>query len=344
MDNSVPRIELAPGYSISKILKGGWQLAGGHGPIDRKSAIEDMPIFVQTGITTFDFGDIYTGVEELIGEFIRQHGAKDVQLHTKYVPDLDTLPSVDRPYTERVIDRSLSRLGIDTLDLVQFHWWDYSVPRYIDVAQHLVDLQRSGKIRNIGVTNFDVPRLKELVEAGIPIVTNQVQYSVLDQRPEHGMVEFCQQQGIKLLCYGTVAGGFLSERYLGVPEPREPLENRSLTKYKLIVDDFGGWELFQEMLTTLAIVAKKHRVSMTNVATRFVLDKPQVAGIIIGARNTNHLEDNLRVFDFDLDEEDNRLLESVIRKSPGIQGDTYALERDINDRHGRIMHYNNNNL
>ena len=217
MDNSVPRIELAPGYSISKILKGGWQLAGGHGPIDRKSAIEDMPIFVQTGITTFDFGDIYTGVEELIGEFIRQHGAKDVQLHTKYVPDLDTLPSVDRPYTERVIDRSLSRLGIDTLDLVQFHWWDYSVPRYIDVAQHLVDLQRSGKIRNIGVTNFDVPRLKELVEAGIPIVTNQVQYSVLDQRPEHGMVEFCQQQGIKLLCYGTVAGGFFSQIYLCVP-------------------------------------------------------------------------------------------------------------------------------
>ncbi len=342
MNNPIPRIELAPDYAISRVLKGGWQLAGGHGLIDRKTAIEDMFRFVEAGVTTFDFGDIYTGVEELVGQFIRQHGHEGVQLHTKYVPDLDALPHVDRAYTERMIDRSLRRLSIDTLDLVQFHWWDYSVPRYVEVTSHLVDLQKEGKIRHIGVTNFDTDHLRELTEAGISIVSNQVQYSVLDHRPEYGMVEFCQQHGIKLLCYAAVAGGFLSERYLGIPEPQEPLENRSLVKYKLIIDDFGGWELFQEVLQTLAKVAQKHRISLTNVATRYILEKEQVAGVIIGARNAEHLEDNLKLFSFELDDQDRELLESVLAKSRELEGDVYDLERDREGKHGRIMKYNLN--
>lgn len=351
MKNQVPRTELTPGYTISRILKGSWQLAGGHGSIDRQSAIEDMFKFVEAGITTFDFGDIYTGVEEMVGDFLKtyrkrfEHGSiRDIQLHTKFVPDLDSLATVDRTYVQRRIDRSLQRLGVESLNLVQYHWWDYDVPHYVEAAIYLAEMQREGKIRNIGVTNFDVPRLKELIYAGVPIISNQVQYSILDQRPENGIVEFCQQQGIKLLCYGTVAGGFLSERYLGVPEPQEPLENRSLIKYKLIIDDFGGWELFQEALATLAKVAQKYGVSMTNVATRYVLNKPQVAGLVIGARNTSHIKDNLNIFGFDLDESDTDLLESVTSKSPGLEGDVYTLERDRDSKHGKIMQYNNGKL
>lgn len=345
----VERTNLAENYSISRILKGGWQLAGGHGLIDRPAATQDMFKFVEAGVTTFDFGDIYTGVEEMVGDFIREYKKRfgvrrvsDVQLHTKFVPDLDVLATVDRDYVQQGIDRSLQRLGVDRLDLVQYHWWDYSTPRYVEVTSYLADLQRAGKIRNIGVTNFDAPRLKELVDAGIPVISNQVQYSILDQRPEHGMIRFCQQQDIKLICYGTVAGGFLSERYLGVPEPQEPLENRSLTKYKLIIDDFGGWELFQQVLNALARIAQKHSVSMTNVATRYILDKPQVAGIIIGARNTSHLQDNLKTFGFDLDEEDRSILEAVVSKSPGLKGDTYTLEREKGGKHAAIMKYNLN--
>lgn len=350
-NNQVPRTELAPDYTISRILKGSWQLAGGHGSIDRQSAIEDMFKFVEAGITSFDFGDIYTGVEEVVGGFLKTYRKRfepgsigDIQLHTKFIPDLDALATIDRSYVQRGIDRSLQRLGVESLDLVQYHWWNYDVPRYVETALHLAEMQKAGKIRNIGVTNFDVPRLKELVDAGVPIVSNQVQYSILDHRPENGMVEYCQQQGINLLCYGTVAGGFLSDRYLGFPEPQEPLENRSLIKYKLIIDDFGGWELFQETLATLAKIAQKHGVSMTNVATRYILDKPQIAGLIIGARNTSHIQDNLNIFAFDLDEVDMHLLEAVISKSPGLEGDVYTLERDRNSKHGRIMQYNNNNV
>ncbi len=348
-DSEVNHLELIPGYKISQVIKGGWQLAGGHGQIDPQQAIDDMFAYVKSGITTFDCADIYTGVEELIGEFRRQFGRKfgqisldQIQIHTKFVPDIDKLETIDEAYVETIIDRSLMRLGVDRLDLVQYHWWDYDVHRYIEVAHYLKAMQEKGKIHNIGVTNFDTPRLKEIVDSGVTIVSSQNQYSVLDQRPEHGLVTFCQKNDIKLLCYGTVAGGFLSERYLGQPEPVEPLENRSLVKYKLIIDDFGGWKLFQELLRALKTVADKYKVSLTSVANRYALDKEQVAAIIVGSRNTKHLANTLRVFDFGLDAEDKILIESVICRSHGPKGDTYSLEREKGGRHASIMKYNLN--
>jgi len=118
----IPGTELATGYRISRILKGGWQLAGGHGAVDRAAALDDMARFVDAGVTTFDCADIYTGVEELIGEFIRTRGpGPELQIHTKYVPDIDTLPVLTKADVNRAIDRSLQRLGVERLDLVQFH-------------------------------------------------------------------------------------------------------------------------------------------------------------------------------------------------------------------------------
>jgi aryl-alcohol dehydrogenase-like predicted oxidoreductase len=340
------RAILTKDYSISKILKGGWQLADGHSAnsIDKQKAVEDMHVFVQSGITTFDFGDVYTGVEELVGYFLSDYrnkfgneGFAEVQLHTKFIPELEMLPIISKELVEKRIDRSLKRLGVDQLDLVQLHWWDYEVPNYVETALHLTKLKRKGKIKHIGVTNFDVPRLKELVDAEVPIVSNQVQYSVLDQRPENGLVEFCQKQDIKLLCYGVVAGGFLSDKYLGAPEPSLPLENNSLLKYSLIMEEFGGFALFQEMLKTLKKIGNKHETSITNIATKYILQKPQVGGVIIGARNTNNLNDNLRVFDFQLDQEDVGAIETIIDRSQGPKGDIYGLERVKGGKHASII-------
>ena len=105
----MPRIAITPGYTISRVLKGGWQLAGGHGAIDRATALDDMARFVDAGITTFDCADIYTGVEELIGQFLRgRRTGTPVQVHTKFVPDLDTLATLTRRDVEAAIDRSLA--------------------------------------------------------------------------------------------------------------------------------------------------------------------------------------------------------------------------------------------
>jgi aryl-alcohol dehydrogenase-like predicted oxidoreductase len=345
----VERHEIAPGYSISRIIKGGWQLAGGHGRIEHEAAIEDMLRFVDAGITTFDCADIYTGVEQLIGDFLRElrrqrgdSAVEEVQVHTKFVPDLDALATLRRPHIEHTIDRSLRRLGIDALHLVQFHWWDYDIPGYVEAARHLADLQRAGKIRHIGMTNFDTPRLREIVDAGVPIVAHQLQYSALDRRPENGMAEFCGDKGIALLCYGSVAGGFLSDRYLGVAEPAEPLENRSLTKYKLIIDEFGSWDLFQHLLQTLRGIADRHQATIAAVAMRYVLQKPQVAAVIVGSRNASHLPATLAALNLELDAEDLQQIEAITRQSKGPTGDTYSLERVKGARHASIMKYNLN--
>ncbi len=341
--------ELAPGYRISRVLRGGWQLAGGHGPVEEERAVADMAAFVEAGVTTFDCADIYTGVEEMIGRFrerlLQERGSealRSFKVHTKFVPDWDDLARVDRTYVRTIIDRSLQRLRQERLDLVQFHWWNYAVPGAVETAGLLKELQDEGKIGLLGGTNFDTPHCRAMLDAGVPLVSMQVQYSLLDDRPEHELVQLCAERGMQLLCYGTVAGGFLSERWLGKPEPTEGFANRSLVKYKLIIDDFGGWELFQELLRVLKQVGAKHGVSLTAVATRWILDKPGVAGAIIGARYAEHLPDNLTVFGFALDAEDRAAIEAVLARRTGPEGDTFTLERDREGRHGRIMNYNLN--
>jgi uncharacterized repeat protein (TIGR04076 family) len=341
---SVPRATLAPGYDISRLIKGGWHLSGDHGAIDRGQALKDMATFVEAGITTFDCADIYTGVEDMIGDFRLAYPelARSVRVHTKFVPDLATLAQVDRQLIASSIERSLRRLKQESLDLVQFHWWNFDVPGYVEAALELTRLQQAGKIQHIGVTNFDVARLGELLAAGVEVLSHQVQYSVLDHRPEHGMVQLCREHGISLLCYGTVAGGFLSERWLGKPEPTETFSNRSLVKYKLIIDDFGGWALFQELLQALATVGQRHGCDIATVASAVVLTRPQVAAAIVGATSTAHLPANQRVAALRLDAPDLALIEAVTARRSGPEGDVYGLERDIQGRHGRIMKYNLN--
>jgi aryl-alcohol dehydrogenase-like predicted oxidoreductase len=346
MRSPAPRVTLADGYSISRIVVGAWQLSEGHTPEKprRKVVFEAFGRMADAGLTTFDCADIYTGVEELLGEFrrCRAQASPTVQIHTKFVPDRDSLPSLDKPHVERIINRSLKRLGAEQLDLVQFAWWDYSVPGYVETALWLADLQRSGKIRHIGATNFDTPRLAEIVEAGVRVVAHQVQYSLLDHRPENGMVDFCHEHDIHLLCYGSLAGGFLTDRWLGTEEPGEPLPNRSLTKYRLIIDEFGGWAFFQDLLKTVRGIADKHGVSIGAVAIRYVLDRPQVAAAIVGARNDKYLQENLDAFSLQLDQEDADRLDEVLSRRTGPGGEPFGLERMPGSPHAGIMRYNLN--
>jgi aryl-alcohol dehydrogenase-like predicted oxidoreductase len=344
---TVERFSLRPGYEISRVIRGGWQLAGGHGSFDRKEAVADLAAFCEAGIFTFDCADIYTGVEELIGDFrtehSRRHGEdalRQVKVHTKFVPDLATLSELDRGNVRTTVDRSLKRLRCERLDLVQFHWWDYDAPGCIEAGLWLEELRAEGKIELLGGTNFDTPHTEALVAAGVPLASMQVQYSLLDARPENGLVKACERLGIRLLCYGTVAGGFLSDAWLGQPEPKPPFENRSLTKYKLVIDDFGGWQLFQILLRTLRQIANRHGTDIATVASRAMLDRPMVAAVIVGARNRSHLAANVGISECQLTRDDYAEIHAVLSKRKGPLGDTFELERDRTGRHGSIMKYN----
>jgi len=341
-------VRLAPDYEIPRLIKGGWQLAGGHGVIDRDRAIADMMAFADAGITAFDCADIYTGVEALIGEFLTawrvRHGpsAPPIRVHTKCVPDLDTLATLTRSDIERLIDRSRQRLGVESLDLVQFHWWNYGVPGIEAAALHLASLQQSGSIRHIGVTNMDTPHLRALLDAGVPVVSHQVQCSLLDRRALGDMAALCAERGVSLLAYGALAGGFFHERWLGADEPTAPLENRSLVKYRLIMEDFGGWASFQRLLRTLQRLADAHGTTIGSVALRCVLDEPAVAAAIVGARHSAHLTATLAALDVTLSANEREAVRALVDAAPGPQGDCYALEREPGGRHASIMRYNLN--
>ncbi len=338
-------VDIAPGFAVSRIAKGNWQLAEKHGAAyDHARAIEDMRAFVEAGISLFDCADHYVGVEQLIGDFRRRHPehARRMRVSTKLVPDLESLPRLSRGALQSIVDTSLARLGQERLDLVQFHWWDYRVPGYVQAMHWLKDIQASGKIALIGTTNFDTARLREIVDSGVPVATHQLQYSVLDHRPERGMTELCAKNGIRLLAYGTVAGGFLSRRWLGAPDPSPPFANRSLVKYRLIIEDFGGWARLQELLRVLDRIARRHGASLSSVATRYVLDKPGVAVAIVGARGAAHLEDTLQVFKLNLDDAERAEIAALAARAPGPAGDCYELERIDNGAHSSIMWKNQN--
>ena len=266
--------------------------------------------YVDAGFTTWDLADHYGPAEDFVGEFRRQlasaRGADSVsriQAFTKWVPRPGPMT---RQVVENNIDISRRRMDMDRLDLLQFHWWDYQDNRYLEALTHLSELRDEGKIRELALTNFDTQRMRDIDVHGIRVASNQVQYSLIDRRPEVAMAGFCQAHEVSLLAYGTLCGGLLSDRYLGQPEPAPAsLNTASLRKYKQMIDAWGGWSLFQRLLAALRTVADKHNASIANVATRYVLDRPAVAGVIVGARLgvTEHINENARVFRVQLDAE-----------------------------------------
>lgn len=345
MEGIIPRYSLTPDYQISRVIKGGWQLSDGHSEKVSKDPVTDMFDFVDRGIDTFDCADIYTGVEAMIGEFIRAMSQRampsDIRVHTKYVPDYDQLDTLKKSDVEETIDRSLSRLNVERLDMVQFHWWNYAVPGAVEAASWLQELQQAGKIELLSTTNFNTAHTREILNAGIELATTQVQYSLLDPRPEKSLLGLCQERSMRLLCYGTLAGGFLSERWRGVQEPRS-YSNRSLIKYKLMIDEIGGWDLFQSLLDVLNRIARKHEVTIASVASNWVLAQQQVAAVIIGSRNAAHIDRYKEVFSFRLDDDDRHAIQAVKAHMNIPADDVFDLERDKTGPHGSIMKYNLN--
>ncbi|GJN34676.1 hypothetical protein PR202_gb23360 [Eleusine coracana subsp. coracana] len=266
---------------ICRVLNGMWQTSGGWGPIDRDVAVDAMLAYADAGLTTFDMADHYGPAEDLYGMFINKvrrerppELLEEVKGLTKWVP-----PPVKmtRKYVEDNINRSRKRMDVAALDMLQFHWWDYSNPGYLDALKHITDLKEEGKIKTVALTNFDTERLQTILENGIPVVSNQVQHSIVDMRPQQRMAELCQLTGVKLITYGTVMGGLLSEKFLdtnvSIPFAGPPLNTPSLQKYKRMVDAWGGWSLFQALLQTLRKVSLKHGVSIATVAVRYILNQ-----------------------------------------------------------------------
>lgn len=255
-----------------------------------------------------------------------------------------------RAMVEANLERSRRRLGVECLDLVQVQWPDYRDASYVDALKYLVDLKAEGKIAHLGLSNFDTDHLCFLLDQGIPLVSNQVQVSLVDQRALIKLASFCKVQNVSILAYGSLCGGFLSDRYLGQPEPEDwALTTGSQRHYKRLIDAWGGWELFQMLLRVLRAIADRHRpeqtnaaqdaalggtapyFSIANVAVRAILDIPTVAGVVVGSRlgPCDYRDFNRRAFELNLDSLDYEQIRQVQERSR----DLYRLLGDCGDEY-----------
>jgi len=324
----VDRHALSPTLSISRVLTGLWQLADMERDgraLDVERAAAAMRLYADAGLTTFDMADHY-GSAELVAGLFRSRHRDPVQLFTKWVPKPGRTTTAE---VREAVERALTRLRAEALDLLQYHAWNYADPGWLETLFDLQQLKEQGLIRHLGLTNVDTAHLHIAVASGIEVVSNQVSFSLLDQRAASGLGPFCVAHGVQLLAYGTLAGGWLTERWHGAPEPDwNQLPTWSLMKYGRFVRAAGGWNALQRVLDAVASVARRHQVSFANVASRYILDQPGVAGVIIGARlgEREHIDDTLRLFSLGLTDLDRSAIRDAIatlQPIPGDCGDEY---------------------
>ncbi len=299
---ALPSIEIAPGYRISRLIKGGWQTIG-----RGADAVDDLLAFVRAGVTTFETADTYAGGEALMAAMrqaawrqLAPEVANTVKIHTRFTgPMRGSAPT--KLDVRTGIERSLDALGVERLDLVQIQWWNPDVPGLDDTAGTLTDLQHEGKINLLGTCNLGVANLHHLLNAGMPIATSQVLYAPIDRRAENAMADFCRTNGIALLTFAPLAGGFVSDAWLGAADPAATGAPCS-KEYRALIDVGGGWAKFQTLLESFARVARRVNRPLASVALRWVLQLGPGQAVLFGASHAGRLPELLSVFDFALDD------------------------------------------
>ena len=287
-------------FTIPKAIIGLWQIADmerSGNKVDPAIAAKSMMQYYENGFTCFDMADHYGSSEEIAGYCKKHFAPAGIQFFTKWVPS----PGVITEKTAlAAVERALQRLSSPQIDLLQFHAWNYADPNWLNALYALNTLRENGLIANIGLTNFDHIHLNMVIASGIPVVSNQIAYSLLDQRASHAMAATCLRNNVQLLAYGTVAGGFFSEKWLG---KEEPVLSESLTwsqmKYKRFIDAAGGWAWFQTMLSTLSTIATSKNASIATIASAYMAQAPAVGAVIIGSRlgESEHIQENKKLFD-----------------------------------------------
>ena len=162
--------EACAAFSAPRVVIGCWQILERHA--DEQKAVRTLSAYAEAGFTTFDTADIYGRSEAVLGQ-LRAAGVEPV-VHTKFVTR-----EAGESAARAINERSRHSLGAAP-DLVAFHWWDYGDSRFVEAARHLTSLRDEGLLGHVAACNFDLPHLKALVAAGVPVVSNQVQHSLPD--------------------------------------------------------------------------------------------------------------------------------------------------------------------
>ena len=303
---------------------------------------------VHGGLTTLDAADHYGNSERIIQHFLRQYGADNIiEICTKFCPSpgpmtYEVVESAIQKSIDNIFPESMLEAG-KVIDVLHFHWWNWSDTRYVEALIHLSTLQSKGMIKHISLTNFDAAHVRIVIASGLLVLWNQVHCSLLDNRSGGVMTRTCmslsalQTEPCKLVVYGALAGGMLTDKWLDVQEPTQMTEESNTwmeCKYKRFIDAWGGWELFQELLRVLRNIANEFNqmqeveeegseleeedvLNIANIALKWVEMLPHVSAVIVGARlgENNHIVDNQSIFTFDLSAEHLESIDRVLNRA-----------------------------
>lgn len=322
--SKIQTYKLASGLKITRAITGLWQIADmekNGTTLDPVATARFMEPYAQAGLTTFDMADHYGSAEIIAGTFRNSTSIRDIKLLTKWVPKPGP---VTREQVRAAIGERLKRLNTDRVDLLQYHAWAFSNPYWLDALWYLQELKEEGLIGALGTTNFDTAHLRIAKSSGVDLVSNQISYSLIDQRGGGQMADYCAANGIAILAYGTLLGGFLSNKWLGKTEPdNSQLSTWSLMKYKRFIDAAGGWSKFQEVLRVIESVARECGKSIAIIASKYQLAQKAVGAVIVGARlgENAHFSDTVSLFDFELSKDQKSRIAAVLATLTHIPGD-----------------------
>ncbi|MCZ2810161.1 aldo/keto reductase family protein [Modestobacter sp. VKM Ac-2979] len=306
------------GLKISEITYGNWITHGGQVEADAANAC--VRAALDAGITTFDTADVYAGgrAEEVLGKALAGERRSGIELFSKvYWP---TGPGrndrgLSRKHVLESIDASLSRLGTDYLDLYQAHRYDHETPLE-ETMSAFADVVRSGKALYIGVSEWRAEEIragKALAdELGIPLVSNQPQYSALHRVPEAEVIPTSRELGISQIVFSPIAQGVLTGKYL----PGQPVPEGSRA-----TDEKGGganmiarWlkDDVLERVQELKPIADDLGLTMATLAVAWVLQEENVAAAIIGASRPEQVTDNVKASGVRLDDDVKRRIDEVL--------------------------------
>ncbi|WWD16945.1 hypothetical protein CI109_101377 [Kwoniella shandongensis] len=315
--DQVERILLGGKLSVPRMFNGLWQMSSpAWGSASASKMDEALLGLVRHGLVATDMADHYGDAELVYGSFRNRlpfDVADQVIAATKWCVFAPLTEPVSEQTVLAAVQERVERLG-GRVELLQFHWQDYDNKDYLVIIKYLVQLTqtRPDLVSAIGLCNFDAKRTEEVCEymvhetGEVGIVSNQVQFSLIDSRPIFAMAAVCATYKIHLLTYGSFCGGFLSDKWLNRGAPDGYGEKIPLTpsqrKYLDMIYTWGDWKDFSHLLTTLHDIALVHQVDVANVATRWVLQRPEVGAVIVGTRLgvSSNAEANLQAFTFEL--------------------------------------------
>ncbi len=287
------------------------------GALDQKAADTIVGMALDGGINFFDTADIYSigKSEEILGKALGKK-RKDNIVASKVRFRLSDKPNdvgLSRNHIIEACDNSLKRLGTDYIDLYQVHTFDFHTPLE-ETLRALDDLVRQGKVRYIGCSNFAGWQLMKSLDISDNnkwerFITFQGQYSLLWRDMEYELAPLCLDQGLGIMCFQPLAGGFLTGKYRrGKPRP----QGTRLSEAKLEFNEAKGYDIIDE----LDRIATAHSATVTQAALNYLLCKPAVSSVIVGIRTPEQLADNLKTTDWQMRPEEAAQLDKISKPGP----------------------------